>query len=279
MSESLCFLPPELSPAFSSGVNAAAPDAPPIWLYDECESTLTTAAVLARQHALPVWGSVLAARQTRGRGQLGRRWQSPAGNLYAALRLPDCPPFSASAAAPAVGALLAAMLATLGFDIRIKWPNDLVLVSPSESSSTFRKAGGILIEEREGSILAGIGLNVLHAPSDALMRTDRALPAGCLPAEALRACGFRSLLDVWRHTVSWMRSQPLDTLSRRWLILAERYLLNLGQPVTLVEDPDTPPLCGRLLGLAPSGGIRLETRHGIAVMTSGSLYYSTMDPD
>lgn len=274
MPESLCFLPPEIRLPESSAINVAAADEPPLWLYNECESTLTSAFALASQNALPIWGSVLAARQTRGRGQLGRHWQSPEGNLYTALRLPDCPPFSESAVAPAVGALFAAMLARLGFDIRIKWPNDLALAS-DDDAGTFRKIGGILIEERHGVILAGIGLNVHCAPPDILMRAEHALPAGCLSAGSLRECGFHSLLDVWRYTVSWFCNQPLNALPHHWLTLAERYLLGLGQPVTLVEDPDTAPVYGRLLGLEPSGGLRLETRHGLVSITSGSLYYGT----
>ena len=267
----LPFLPPGITSAAPGAPYTVAADAPPIWLFDECASTLTSAADLAGRHTLPVWGSVLAARQTRGRGQLGRHWQSPEGNLYTALRLPDCPPFSESAAAPTTSALLAAMLAHIGFDIRIKWPNDLVLAAP-DAPDVFRKIGGLLIEDRNGAVLAGIGLNIHSAPPDAHMRADHALPAGCLSADILYGYGFRSLLDVWHHAVGEFRSQRLDTLARRWLPLAERYLLYLGQPVTLVVDSDTAPVCGRLLGLDPSGGVRLETRRGILVMTSGSLY-------
>ena len=244
---------------------------PPLWLYETCASTLTAAAELTSQCALPVWGSVLAARQTQGRGQLGRHWQSPKGNLYAALRLPDCPPFSENAVAPAVGALLATMLAQLGFAIWIKWPNDLVLAT-QDDDKTFRKVGGILIEERNGAILAGIGFNISSAPSDTLMRANRALPAGCLSTDSLRECGFSSLLDIWRYTVDWLHNQSLNPLSHSWLALAERRLLGLNQPVTLIEDPDTAPVRGRLLGLDPSGGVRLETDQGLIILTSGSLY-------
>ena len=278
MSEPLPFLPSDVTRAPSAAINAASADMPPIWVYDECGSTLTTATELVSQRALPIWGSVLAARQTQGRGQLGRHWQSPAGNLYTALRLPDCPPFSESAVAPAVSALLADMLAQLGIDIRIKWPNDLVLASPNEAG-TYRKIGGILVEERNGAILAGIGFNVSSAPPDTLMRADRVLPAGCLPVDSLREYGFCSLLDIWQYTINWFRGQPLDLVSRRWLTLAERHLLGLGKTVSLVEEPGMGPLCGQLLGLDPSGGIRLETDHGIAIMTSGSLYFDCTNPD
>lgn len=77
----------------------------------------TGASVSVRLRPLQVWmspgpsprtgsfrlGSVLALSQRSGRGQLGRNWVSPEGNVYAALRLPQSHPFTGTAAAPAVG--------------------------------------------------------------------------------------------------------------------------------------------------------------------------------
>ena len=55
---------------------------------------------------LGVFDSLLAESQTNGRGQYRRNWGSPAGNLYASLRLPMEPPFVGTEAAVACGACL-----------------------------------------------------------------------------------------------------------------------------------------------------------------------------
>ncbi|MEG2005803.1 MAG: hypothetical protein RR014_07195, partial [Bilophila sp.] len=153
--------------------------AAPLYLCGSATSSMDVARSLIAADQLPVWGSVLALQQSSGRGQLGRSWVSPQGNVYAALRLPLCPPFSETAAAPAVGGLLAEALAGLGFPTHMKWPNDLL----QKHDGVWRKVGGILLEERgargfgktsqrtqrgaPASLVAGIGFNLHSCPPDA----------------------------------------------------------------------------------------------------------------
>ena len=153
---------------------------PRIWRFGEVGSCLDTAANLAARGWLEPWDSVQVVSQTAGRGQLRRQWHSPAGNVYAALRLPLVPPFDGTAAAPAVGALLAEALAMDGWQVRLKWPNDLVLCA---SEADPRKLAGILLEERGGVLLAGIGINVRCSPPAEQMRADAALEATSLAAQ------------------------------------------------------------------------------------------------
>ncbi len=98
----------------------------PVYLCGSATSSMDVARALAAHGQLPVWGSVLALSQRSGRGQLGRNWVSPEGNVYAALRLPQRHPFTGTAAAPAVGGLIAEALTHMGFDVHMKWPNDLL---------------------------------------------------------------------------------------------------------------------------------------------------------
>ena len=128
--------------------------------YDSIGSTNDEAMRLAREGA--VHGTVVHAdEQTAGRGRLSRRWLSPPGNLYLSIVLrPDVPAarsaeiglVAALAVADAVDALLPQQVrATL------KWPND-VLVRDG-------KIAGILLEQADDTLILGIGLNVLQAPS------------------------------------------------------------------------------------------------------------------
>ena len=107
---------------------------------------------------------LLAERQTGGRGRRGRNWASPlAAHLYLSLARH----FSGGLArlgglSLVAGIAVADALHALGFeDVRLKWPNDLVV----RDRAGLRKLGGLLVEgggEHAGPVRAvlGIGLNV-----------------------------------------------------------------------------------------------------------------------
>ena len=115
---------------------------PFVWRLGEVTSTLDAARTLMDAGLLAPWESVQAVRQTSGRGQLRRQWISPAGNIYATLRLPQSDPFLGSEAAPALSLMLAAAFAGLGLSVRVKWPNDLV----ADTAEGPCKVAGILME-------------------------------------------------------------------------------------------------------------------------------------
>lgn len=232
----------------------------------ETPSTFVTA--FACQPPLPVWHSVLAESQTSGVGQLGRTWISPPGNLYASVRLPGVEPFSGLAAAPAVGAMLAEALNGLGLSVLVKWPNDLVLAGSAEDSAVLRKVGGILIQERGGVILAGVGLNVGFAPADSQLRAQAALPAGVLPEAALRGAGVHSLVGLWQRLVAVMQACTDGGNADSW---RETLLSRLAFRGELVEVLDTQRVCGRLVGVDRLGGLIVRTAEGETTLYSGSL--------
>jgi BirA family biotin operon repressor/biotin-[acetyl-CoA-carboxylase] ligase len=110
---------------------------------------------------------LLAERQTGGRGRRGRTWSSP---LAAHLYLSVARAFGGGLArlgglSLVAGIATAEALHACGHrDVRLKWPNDLVV----ESGGGLRKLGGLLVEgggEHGGPVRAviGIGLNV-HMP-------------------------------------------------------------------------------------------------------------------
>jgi len=138
-------------------------------------STNDVAKDLAVQGA-PEGTVVLADEQTAGRGRMGRRWLAPPGTclLCSILFRPDLPPTQAQrltmlcslAAADAVGQVA-------GLRVALKWPNDLIVQSPTSNlqSQDWRKLAGILTEtgvvgERLEFVVVGIGINVNVAPQD-----------------------------------------------------------------------------------------------------------------
>lgn len=112
--------------------------------------------------------AVVAAEQTAGRGSRGRQWESSFGGLW--LSVLRRPPAVAAVELLSirVGLAVADALASVGVpDLRLKWPNDLILRD--------RKVGGILCEARWqggqlGWIAVGIGINVRNrVPEDVRM--------------------------------------------------------------------------------------------------------------
>lgn len=242
--------------------NGAGPE---IFHFAEVPSCLDAAFELECAGRLRIWDSALAVSQTSGRGQLRRRWHSPPGNIYAAVRLPVSPPFDGSSAAAAVGVLAAEALAALGWPVRIKWPNDLVL----RREGMPRKVAGILLEERGGVLLAGIGVNVASRPPDAALRPDAALGAACLAESGDGSVPAASV--IWARLVRRMVSAYTDAriFAGSWRGRAETLLLWRGERVEVVDGQTA--VNGRLAGLCPSGALRLETENGILECTGGSL--------
>jgi BirA family biotin operon repressor/biotin-[acetyl-CoA-carboxylase] ligase len=109
-------------------------------------------------------GLVIAAhQQTAGRGRRGRIWHSPdEGTLYFSLLLrPACSPLAASPVPLLVAVVLAQVLVTMGFEPRLKWPNDVLL----PTAHGLCKVAGILTEltchgGEVRHLTLGVGINV-----------------------------------------------------------------------------------------------------------------------
>lgn len=103
---------------------------------------------------------VVAEGQRRGKGRLGRRWESPPGvNLYCSviLRPPILPVQAPQLTFLSAVAVAQAIAATTPLHPHIKWPNDLLVNG--------RKTAGLLNEmsaetEKVNFVILGIGVNI-----------------------------------------------------------------------------------------------------------------------
>jgi len=136
--------------------DTVASQAQPVWkiqLHEELGSTNDLAG------RLPGWNVVLARRQTGGRGRYRRSWVSDEGGLWLSAVLPTPGPAERWAVLPlAAGWALRAAIASLGVsDLRLRWPNDLMVGRT--------KLAGILVERfRPDAAVIGIGINLLNRP-------------------------------------------------------------------------------------------------------------------
>ena len=179
---------------------------------------------------------VSADRQTRGRGTRGRAWQSLSGNIHMTVGINrrHLPPERLSLFPLELGVLLweeaaAQVSPARRSDLTLKWPNDLLAGG---------KVAGVLTEPHGDFLMAGIGINVSHAPEV----EDGGAPSACLselgmPAqakEALRDGLYRRLVAAlgpgggsdpekvlleWQGKVDWTRRHRLrDREGQPWVL-------------------------------------------------------------
>jgi len=211
---------------------------------------------------------LLAERQTGGRGRRGREWASPlAAHLYLSLSRTFGGGLARLGGLSLVAGIVSAeALHALGFDVvRLKWPNDLVVVDPGGG---LRKLGGLLVEgggEHAGPARAvvGLGLNV-RMPAAAAAAIDQpwcdlaGLPREGLPLEGLpvRNAVAAALLARLLPALEQFDAAGLAPFLPRYAALDAL----AAQPVTVsgAHSEHT----GIALGLADDGALRLRLADG-----------------
>lgn len=205
---------------------------------------------------------VVADQQSSGRGSQGRDWQSPGGqDLYVSIvtrprvsmaTLPTLTLAVGLGVANAVDDLLGAPRS------RVKWPNDVWVDR--------KKVAGILVEAgttgaEASAVVIGIGLNVNRTQWDGevgTLATSLRLVSGAdLDRERALAA---LLLHVERTVDRWAIEGPpaiVPSVDARLALRGER-VTHDGAPATL-------------LGLSPSGAIRLQTDAGAVERVSGRI--------
>jgi BirA family biotin operon repressor/biotin-[acetyl-CoA-carboxylase] ligase len=189
----------------------------------EAPSTMDPAKELARRDC-PAFTTVIAGRQTQGRGRLRRAWSSEEGGLYFTVVLrPRIPVLWSSRVSFLSSLTLASILReSYGVDAGLKWPNDILVQG--------RKLCGLLAEmESEGEqvnfINVGIGLNVNNDP-----------PAVQPPAVSLKALLGRTVprreilsgfLDELERRIE---AEPWETVIADWKARS----VTLNRPVRIV---------------------------------------------
>lgn len=221
-------VPADITAALTRTAERRASFGDPLYYFGETASTNDVAATLA-EHGAPEGTTVIAARQTAGRGRLGRTWFSPEGaGLYVSLvcRNPDAAPLLTLAGGVAVAH---GVRAATGLPVFIKWPNDVIVGGVRR-----RKLAGILAEASTGAdglqyVILGVGINLRSAaypPELADKATSietelgRAADSAAVLAEtlvALRelvdrlACGRRGeVLERWRELAPSSRGAAVE---------------------------------------------------------------------
>jgi BirA family biotin operon repressor/biotin-[acetyl-CoA-carboxylase] ligase len=231
--------------------------------YDILGSTNAEALALARAGERgPLW--ITARSQSAGRGRHASTWVSPPGNLYATLLLsePAAPadaPQGSFVAALALHDALSLRAPALRDDLKLKWPNDLLLGT--------KKVAGILIEGESNpvfSIAVGIGVNCVSHPSDTVFPATDLAEAGAAvsPEQVLSALAPA----MERRLEQWRRGQGFSAIRIDWLARA----IGVGETIR-VRLPER-DLFGRFQGLDKTGRLLLESADGVSVIAAGEVF-------
>ncbi len=217
--------------------------------YPEIGSTMDAAKALAREGCAHLT-TVVADKQTGGRGRLQRRWFSEPGGLYFTVVLrPEMPVLESFKlsflASQTMAGLLRRMLAV---DARVKWPNDILVDGA--------KLSGMLTEmeaeiDRVVFLNIGMGVNVnndppaLAAPAVSLKRLiGREVPRKDLLAGFLD--DFEARLD----------NLDLDRVVADWKTLA----MTIGRPVKIVTAAEE--IHGTAVDVDDSGALLVRQADG-----------------
>ncbi|HWA84980.1 MAG TPA: biotin--[acetyl-CoA-carboxylase] ligase [Opitutus sp.] len=229
-----------------------------ITLLDEVDSTNDAAARdLAAGRAAPF--VILARRQTRGRGRLGRTWHSePGGNLYSSFAFrPRLAPGRMAIFTLWMGVNLCELVANFTqLAPGVKWPNDLLFDG--------RKCGGLLTEarvdaDRMHELVFGLGLNV-NGPaqpwSGELARRATSLAdqaGGPLDLNHFAAALIGRVLLAYEQ---FIEGDHVRTFADLW----QRYDVLRGQPVALLHGNER--ITGTAMGIDDEGSLLIRGQNG-----------------
>ena len=226
----------------------------------EIDSTNLWIKRLAKEGA-PEGTLALAEFQSAGRGRLGRSWEVPEGTsvMMSILLRPKFEPQYAPTLTLVMGMAVAKAVKNLGFDVSIKWPNDVVV--------SHKKICGILTEMgvRDGKIdyaVIGVGINVnikefpeemADKATSLYLESGREFDRSQIPGLVMEA--FEKYYEKFAATCD------LSGLKEEY----ESILANYNQPVRVLAKE---PYEGVARGITDGGELLVEKTDGTIVAVS-----------
>ncbi|GAA1735086.1 biotin--[acetyl-CoA-carboxylase] ligase [Nonomuraea bangladeshensis] len=232
------------------------------------ERTGSTNADLARaaQEGAAEGAVLVAEAQEAGRGRLGRVWNAPprSGLTFSILLRPEAPVAAQGWLPLLYGVAAASAVRRLAeVDVRLKWPNDLLIGE--------RKLAGVLAERADDAVVVGMGLNVSLRADELPVGTATSLAveeAACLDRDPLLRAVLR---EVEVHYREWAAAGgDAEACGLRAAYLAAS--ATVGRQVR-VELPGRPALIGRASGIDHSGCLEVEGPDRLHSLSAGDVVH------
>ena len=238
-----------------------------IFYFAELESTNSFAREMAREAEEGT--VVIAEAQKKGRGRLGRNWQSPKGGINLSVILkPNIPLDHAARLTLMTGLAAANTIRSLGLDARIKWPNDVLIND--------KKVCGILTEvdaemEQIDYVIIGIGINanvnVEEFPPG--IRENATSLQKELGIEVNRVEFVQRLLYELEQQYIKFKTQEFSAILSEWINLSD----TIGKEVTIMTPSRM--VEGKAVGITDTGAISVRTKDGKRVnLIAGRCVYT-----
>jgi BirA family transcriptional regulator, biotin operon repressor / biotin---[acetyl-CoA-carboxylase] ligase len=212
----------------------------------------------------PIW--LLALTQTAGYGRRGRNWEQRAGDFAGTLLFtPDAPLERWGQISFIVALALAASLDEVVGEAKIalKWPNDVLVAGG--------KCAGILLENLDGRLSIGVGVNIVTAPENMPYRVSRLVDHADAPP-APRDLAAQIDQHFWAFFTIW-RAQGFQPIREAWLARA----VGLGEAIT-VRLPNE-EIAGVFEGMDDGGALILRSPAGRRTIAAGEVFFPPRSED
>ena len=205
---------------------------------------------------------VVADTQTAGRGRRGRRWLDEPGQalLFSVLLRPTCEQSQVAILSLGAAAACAESLASeYSLPITTKWPNDLLIAG--------HKVGGILLEQRGGAVVVGVGLNVNGRPESLQTQVGAPLTTlekhygAPLPRKEVLVGILEKIDDIYQQFQGGGLAEVVDRYRRFESVLGRSVCVRVGQEV----------ICGTARAVSDCGALVLHTADGEREITAGEV--------
>ena len=231
----------------------------------------------------PEGAVIVADHQTAGRGRRGRSWVAPPGAaLLASVLLRPRLPGGDALLSPATALAVRDACAAEGADVRLKWPNDVIVAEPAEA-----KLAGVLAElhvapDGTTAVVSGFGVNL--RPTGMLASAVAATAAGeresgfaplppcCLEEVTARPVDRNELLvSVLGHLDAWYRRLHDAGGDRDLVDELRRRSATLGREVRVMTPGGT--VAGRAENLTADGKLVVMTAGGPVDVAAGDCQH------
>jgi len=209
---------------------------------------------------------IVAGEQTAGHGRMGRSWTPLPGALAVSVIVPwPEGPERVRVPVRAGIALARGLSRAFALDVRLKWPNDLLV--------NRRKLGGILVEARandegEGWAVVGVGLNVRGTRKDLDARGLRDATsledAGVAAAKLAGVAPLSALLDILDVPLGGDAGK--DPLPEAFAAVSAHAP---GDTMSVMDAGRS--VSGVFRGVNADGALRLSTGRGEETIVSGDV--------
>lgn len=200
----------------------------------------------------------IAASQTAGRGRMGRRWISSAGNLFMSQLFSLQEPLSDLVFITSLSIADTIKNLTSGLDIKIKWPNDVLVAGA--------KISGILIENGEhNTVIVGVGINLVSSPQDENI-LYKVTDLKSLGFDIKRELFLQTYLKHFNANLQDCRRRGFAGIRQRWI----NYAYRLNASIMICQSSKTQT--GIFKGIDEQGFLLLEHNGEISKIAAGDVF-------